>query len=107
MDAGWFDVFHQATDHHATFAIGEGIHIHLDGIFQVLVDQHRLVGVHLHRFTHVAVEFCGIENHLHGAAAEHIAGAHHHRVADPFGNGDCFSFTAGNAVEGLADLQPT
>ena len=38
MDAGWFDVFHQATDHHPTCAIGEGIHIHLDGIFQVLVD---------------------------------------------------------------------
>ena len=75
--------------------VAEGIHIHLDGIFQVLVDQHRVVGLHLHRLQHVAVEFLPIEDHLHGAAAEHVAGAHHHRVADPVGHGPGLGLAAG------------
>ena len=105
MDAGGLDVFHQAADHHLAAVVAEGIHIHLDGIFQVLVDQHRMVGLHLHGLHHVAVEFLLIEDHLHGAAAEHVAGAHHHRVADPVGHGPGLGLAAGQAIAGLADLE--
>ena len=99
------DVLHQATDHHLTALITEGIHIHLGGVLQVLIDQHRLVGVHLHRFAHVAIEFIGAEDHLHGTASQHVAGPHHNRVADAFSNGAGLIFTAGNAIGRLTNLQ--
>ena len=105
MNAGRFDVLHQPTDQHGAAAIGEGIHIHLDGVFQVLIDQHRVIGFHLHGLHHVAIELLLVVHHLHGAAAKHIAGPHHHRIANPLGHRPRFGLTAGQAVAGLADLE--
>ena len=105
MDPRWLNVFHQPTDHHLTALITEGINIHFGGVFQVLIDQHRLIGIHLHGFAHVAIQFIGAEHHLHGTAPQHVAGPHHDRVADALSNGSGLVFTAGNAIGRLANLQ--
>ena len=106
VDTGRFDVFHHAANHHLALAITEGIHIHLGGVLQVLVNQHRVVGFHLHRFHHVAVELGFVVDHFHGPATEHVAGAHDHGITHPIGHGPGLGFTAGQAVAGLADLEP-
>ena len=43
MHAGLLDVLHDAADDGIS-AVGDGIHIHFDGIFQKFVDQHRMLG---------------------------------------------------------------
>ena len=106
MDAGGLDVFHDAADHHRTVAVAEGVHIHLNGVVEILINQHGMVGFHLHRLGHVTVEFGFVVDHFHGAAAEHIAGAHDHRIAHPIGHGPGFGIAAGQAVARLANLQP-
>ena len=105
MDPCWLDVFHQATNHHLTALITEGIDVYLGGVLEVLIDQHRLVWVHLHRFAHVAIELIGAKDHLHGPASQHIAGPDHDRVADAFSDGSGLIFTAGNAIGRLTNLQ--
>ena len=87
VDAGRFDVLHQSADHHRAAGIAQGIDIHFGGVVEVLVDQHRMVGFDRHRLGHVAVEFGFGVDHLHGAAAQHVTGAHHHGVADRAGDG--------------------
>ena len=67
-----FDVFHQTTDNHGSGVIAEGVHVHFHGIFEVLVNQHRMVGLHLNGLTHVAVEFFFVEHHLHGPPAQDV-----------------------------------
>ena len=106
MDAGRFDVLHHTADQHHPLPIAKGIHIHLYGVIEVLVDQHRVVGLHLHRFHHVAVQLGFVVDDLHGAPAQHIAGAHNHWIAHARGDGPGLGLTAGQAVAGLADLQP-
>ena len=98
-------MLHHTADHHYPLPIAEGVHIHLHGIVQVLVDQHRVVGLHLDRLHHVAVELRLVVNHLHGPAAQHVAGAHHHWIAHARGDGAGLGLTAGQAIAGLANLQ--
>ena len=43
---------------------------------------------------------------LHGAAAEHVAGADHHRIADALGDRLGFLGRAGDAVLRLAQAEP-
>ena len=105
MDAGGLDVLHQATDHHPAFTVAEGIDIHLDRIFEVFINQHRMVGCHLHRLHHVAIELLLVVHHLHGPTAEHITGTHDHGVADAGGHRTGLLIAAGQAVMGLADFQ--
>ena len=105
MNPCGLDVLHQATNDNLAVVIAQGIDIHFGGVLEVLIDQHRLVGVHLHRFSHVAIQFIGAKDHLHGPASEHIAGSDDHGVADPLGDRPGFIFTAGNAIGRLTNLQ--
>ena len=99
------DVFHQPADHHLTIDVAERIHIHLCGVFQVLVDQYWVVWFHVHRLQHVAVQFGFVEHHLHRPAAEYVAGTHHHRIAHLGCHLPGLGLAAGQAVARLADLQ--
>ena len=105
MDARRFDVFHQAADDHVALVVAERIDVHLNRIFQVLVDQHRMVGFHLNRLQHVAIELLFVEDHLHGATTQHIGRADHHRIAHAGRHIPGFRLTAGQAMPGLANLQ--
>ena len=105
MNTGWFDVLHQTADHHSTGVIAERININLNGILEVLINQHRVVGFHLHRLAHVAVQFGLIEHHFHRPSAQDIRGAHNDGITDIGRNRSGFLFAACQAVTGLADVQ--
>ena len=105
MDSRRFDVLHQTTDNHSTGVIAERVHVHLNGIFEVLVNQHRMVWLHLHGFAHVAVEFLFVEHHLHGSSAQDVGGTHDDWIAHPRRHGPCLLLTACQAIAGLADVQ--
>ena len=105
MNPGLFDVFHDPADRHVATVVGDRIHIHLDRVFQILINQDWVIRFHLHRHGHVAFQIrIGIDN-LHGSTAQHIAGPHHHRIANPPGNIQGFTIAASNAVGGLHDVQ--
>jgi hypothetical protein len=71
VDASFFDVLHDAADHHAR-AIDHGIHIHLVCILQELVDQDRPLLRHIHRLGHVAAQIGLIVDNRHRPPAQHI-----------------------------------
>ena len=53
MDAGFFDVLHDAADDYV-FSVGERVDVDFDRVFEEVVDQHRAVLRIFDRFFHVA-----------------------------------------------------
>ena len=86
-------------------AIRQRVHIDFDRIFEEVVDQHGPLLRVLHGFFHVVAHGLGIVGDDHRPAAQHVGGAHQHRVADalrPFER----SFDGGDhRARGLRDLQ--
>ena len=96
-------MFHDAGDEDV-LAVADGVHLQLLA-HDVAVDQHRLVHVDLHGGLQVVAQALLVRNDLHGAAAQHVARTHQHRIADAGGGlharldvGDGFGF-------GLRDAQ--
>ena len=92
MDAGLLDVLHDAADHHAgggVAAVGNAIDIDLDRVVKEAVQQYRRLLTDLDRFTHVALEILVAVHDLHRTTAQHIARAHHQRIADLVRQGQC------------------
>ena len=104
MDAGFLDVLHHAGDIDG-LAVGDAVHVDLDRVVQVAVDQHRVVAGDAHRLAHVAMQAGAVVDDLHGAAAEHVAGADHHRIADAVGDRFGFLGGTGGAVLRLAQAE--
>ncbi len=104
MHTGLLDVFHHPADEHLS-AVADGIDIAFDGVIQKAVEQHRRIVTHLHRFAHIAFEVALFVHDFHGAAAQHIAGTHHQRVADFLSLGQRFSFRARGAVGRLQQAE--
>ena len=76
MHAGFLDVFHDAADE--DFApVAERVHIHLDGIVEKAVQQHRRIVGDLYRVGHVAAQVLFLVDDFHGPAAQYVGGAHH------------------------------
>ena len=76
-------MFHDAGNQHI-FAVADGIHLAFFA-FQVFIDQDRMFGIQFNCQRHIAHQFGGIMHDFHGPAAQHIAGAHHDRIADKLG----------------------
>ena len=57
------------------------IHVHLDRHIEKAIEQHRAVIGDAHRIGHVRAQILLGENHLHGAAPEHVRGTHDERIA--------------------------
>ena len=89
MDAGFLDVFHHPGDVDG-LGVGDAVHIDLDRVVQVAVDQHRIVAGDTHRLPHVAVQAGAVVDDLHRPPAQHVARPDHHRIADAVG--DRFGF---------------
>ena len=91
MDAGELDVLEDAADDDGALVrvvevadVRDAIHVHLGGVLQELVHQHRALGRGLDGEAHVMLQLgVGIDD-LHGAPAEHEARAHEDRVAEVF-----------------------
>ncbi len=82
MHAGLLDVLHHAADQHLAVAVGDDVDVDLDRVVEEAVEQHRRIVRHLHRFADVARQVGVGMHHFHRAAAEHVARAHHQRIAD-------------------------
>ncbi len=104
MNAGLLDVLHDAGDNHI-LGVAERVHVHLDGVLQEVIDQHRPLLRILHRLAHIARHGLGVVGDDHGPPAEHIAGPHQHRVADALADGQSLFHAGGRAAGGLRNLQ--
>ena len=81
VDAGLFNVLHDSADDDV-FAVGEGVDIDFDGVFEKVIDQHRAVVRVLDRLLHVADDRLLVVGDHHGASAKHIGRPHQNRIAD-------------------------
>ena len=105
MDAGLLDVLHHAGDVDG-LAVGDAVHVDLDRVVQVAVDQHRVVAGDPHRLAHVTVQTVPVVDDLHRAAAQHVARADHHRIADALGDRLGFLGRPRDAVFRLPQAEP-
>ena len=104
MDSGFLDMLHHAADEDV-LSVGERIDIDLDRIGEIGIDQHRRRAGDDDGIRHVAFEAPRIAHDLHGAAAEHVGGTDHDRVADPLDDFPRLLGRARSAVLGLPQAQ--
>ena len=115
MDAGLLDVLHDAADDDVR-AVGDDVDVDLDGVGQELVDEdgrvllagarrQALAARGLHGRVHEVLEARRLVDDLHGAAAEHVRGAHHDRVADALGDLARLGEALGRAPGGRAQVE--
>ena len=71
MNAGFFNMFHD-TSNKDLIAVMQRIHIHLNRIFQELVNQHWVAAGYTHCITHIFVQISHLPDYFHGASTEHI-----------------------------------
>ena len=114
MDAGFLDVLHDAGDV-GVLAVGQAVDVDLYRVGEIAVDQERPffrdrefrrpveIGG---QSRDIALELMRVVHDFHGAAAEHIGGPDHDRVADRFGDGAGFFRRGGDAAFGLTQLEP-
>ncbi len=86
-------------------AVGDGVDVDLDGVGEVAVEEDRRVAGDLHGVADVAGELGVVADDLHGAAAEDVAGADDQGVADAFRDRHRLGGGAGDAVDGLAQVE--
>ena len=104
MDAGFFDVLHNAGDDHV-LAVGERVDIDLGGFFQKMIDENgALLGV-LDGFFHVARNRFIVVGDDHGASAEHVRGADQHGISDTISGLQSLFDASGDAARRLRDLE--
>src|SRR5690606_27695854 len=104
VHAGLLDVLHDRADHHL-LAVAHGIHVHLDGAVEEVVEQHRAVIGHLHRLAHVALEFFFLVDNFHCPTTEYVGRTHHQRITDGLGRRDGFLLAARGGVLRLTQIQ--
>ena len=88
VNSGLFDVFHDAADQ-SRLAIGNGIDIDFDRVFQELVDQDRMAGRSVNGFFHVESQRLFVVANLHRATTEHVAGANQNWISDSLSDRSC------------------
>ena len=103
VDAGALDVLHDAGNEDVG-AVADGVDLDLLAR-DIAVDQNRAVLVDLDRRLEVAAQ-CGlVGDDLHRAAAEDVARAHQHRIADAGSGGDAVLDVGYRTAHRLRDLQ--
>ena len=105
MNAGLFDVFHDSADDHVG-SVADAIDINFNCVVEKPVQQDGRLLRDLHGLSHVALEVLVAVHDLHRAATEHIAGAHHKRVADFLREQHGLFFGARSSVRRLLQIQP-
>ena len=100
MDARLFDMLHDAGDH-CFCPIADGVHVHLDGVFQKLVNENGVIGRGYDGLGHELTQGIGIIDDFHGAPPQDIGRADENGVADPLGGADRPGDVGGRVVIGL------
>ncbi len=104
MNAGLFDVLHDAGDHNV-FAIAQRVDIDLGRRFEKVIDQHRPVLRVLDRLAHVLLDRCIVVADHHGASAEHIRRPHQHGILNLLRIGHGFFNAGGGRARRLRDIE--
>ena len=103
MDAGFFDVLHDAGDDDV-FSVAKGVDVDFDRVFEEVIDEDgTLLGV-FDGFLHVAGNAFAVEGDDHSAAAENVGGTHQHGIADAFRAGEGLFNAGGDDAGRLRDL---
>ena len=85
MHPGLFNMFHNSANAEG-FAIADHIHIHLDGILNKLIHQHRPLRRGPDRALNIIFQGLIVIDNLHGPAAKNIRRPDQNRIADFSGN---------------------
>ncbi len=85
--------------------VGDAIHVHLGGVLQKFVHEHRAFGRGFDGKTHVMLQLGVGINNLHRAPAEHEGRADQDRIAQFLGRGERFLDVRGQAVGRLGNFQ--
>ena len=104
MNAGFFDMLHDAADNGGV-SVGNGIHIHFNGIFQKFIDQYRMIWRCGDSQQGKVFEFFGVIDDLHGPSAQNIGRPDNDRISDGFSNRSCFGHGGCGAVFRLDQSQ--
>ncbi len=86
-------------------AVGERVDVHFRGFLEELIDQHRPRRAHQRSLRDVFLHGVHVVGDDHGAAAQHVAGAHQHRQADLAGDASGFFGNERGAVARLRNSQ--
>ena len=81
MDAGFFDVLHDAGDQNI-ITIAEGVNVDLSGVFKKAIDQHGPVLRENYRLLHITADHFFVVGDDHRAATQHIAWPHEDRETE-------------------------
>ena len=106
MDARFFNMFHHAGDMHIAIFIRDAIHIHFNGINQILINQDRVFAGYFHRFHAKAHELFAVISNFHRPPAQHVRRPHHNGVADAFSGLGRFFQRAHRAIARLLKAKP-
>ena len=106
MDARFFNMFHHAGDMHIAIFIRDAIHIHFNGIDQILINQDRVFAGDFHRFHAKAHELFTVIGDFHRPPAQHVRRPHHNGVADAFSGLGRFFQRAHRAIARLLKAKP-
>ena len=101
MHARLLDVLHDAADEHV-LAVGDGVHIDLNRVAEIRVEQHRALSRDDHGLGDVAGELGVVMHDLHGSTAQHVGRADDEWEAEPRGDRARFLRRARDAARGLA-----
>ena len=104
MYASLLDMLHDAADYHVG-AITDRIHVHLDGVIQEAIQQHRRVVGHGNRVHHVVAQLGLAVDDFHGTTTQHIGRTHHQRVTDFLRQTHPIFHGAGGTVGRLLEAQ--
>ena len=96
VHAGKLHMLKHPTDNdRAVLGIRDAVHIHLRGVFQKFIHQHRPFRRCLHRVLHIMAQL-GIRIHnLHRATTEHKRRSHQHGIIQLVRGGHCFLLGGG------------
>ena len=90
-------MLHDSADNHL-FAVTHCIHVHLNGVGQEEVEEHRRVLRDLYGGLHVMTQLVFFVDNLHGPSAEHVRRTHNQWVANFFGQLHGLVSTAGSRI---------
>ena len=81
MNSRFFDMLHDPR-HNGCLAVTDRIHVHFHRVFQKFIDQNRVTGRNKKRLGHKRLQRFLIIDDFHRTSAQHVGGAHKHRIAD-------------------------
>ena len=104
MHAGLLDMLHDAG-HHDLLSVGNGIHVDFDGVLEIFVDEHRVLGRRVDGGGHVVHEAGLVVHDPHRASPQHVGRPDHDGIADRGGNADGLGGRSGGAAGRLPEVQ--